>query len=542
MNKKILLFLPLAAMMLSGCVMYNGKPPVNKEDQSTEPDDETNPGGDVTPSGGGDNTPVTPVVPTGEVTTYLVLGEQGRYRGNKGTDVDSLFLENTITFKANVGTNLPGSDEISSTAGSNFICWQAYEGDGSTKQYNSVPAIDGKILYAKFSGGNGSGGGGGGSTPTPDDGMPKSGFGFYFSDSSYVVGTLLDDKDAQGRTQYKITNYEFHAGDQFTLYDFQNKAGWVENLDPWSFGGTSDSSTYWQKYVTKSSSMYTAQVDFSADVYLKMAFEDNLIYFQRTDTNPPIDGGDVVPASGFGINFLNGDKVNAVKQSEQDAQGREQYLISDQVFTAGQQFQLWDFTNSAGWVVDIDGYSFGGSGDDTWKSYLSKGTSYYTVQVDMTVDIYLKFKYGDDQVYIGLKSDPIPEDTSNKITVYFAGVKDWADMNEVHIGLTEDDLATASLTSGDDANKGQYKRSITSTATSTSLHMYFTNTSNQYRHPVNDGDHNEGEYDTMSSTIALGSISSLQPGHEYVITWTAWAHNYEDWSHAWYTYTFAQIS
>lgn len=536
MNKKIMLFLPLAAMILSGCVMYNGRDMVNPNDPSPTPE----PSPEPTPT---PEPPVPPTPVTGKVTTYLVLGEYGRYRGNPGTAVEKLYLENTLTYEADVGTDLPKADEISSTAGSTFEYWQSYEGTGATKRYNSVPAVDGMILYAKFSGGNGSGGGVD-PTPTPDDGMPKSGFGFYFTDSSYVAATLLEEKDAQGRTQYKITNYPFKTGDRFVLYDFQNKAGWTEDLDPYSFGGTHAASVYWQKYVEKTASTYVVKADFTADVYLKMQFEDNLIYFQRTDSNPPIDGGDVAPETGFGIIFDNGDKIVGVKQSEQDPEGREQYLISGQDFATGQKFKIYDFEHSAGWVENLDGWSFGGtSGTDTkWMSYLDKGSEYYTVKVDFNVDIYIKLKYEDNKIYFGLNSTPIPQDISNEIVVYFAGVNGWGDMKEVHIGLTEADLGIATLTSGEDASKGQYRRAITSSTSTSELHMYFVNTSNQYRHPVNNGDHNEGNYDEMSSTVYLGGVTSLQPGHEYVITWTAWAHNSDDWSHAWYTYTFAQIS
>ncbi len=46
----------------------------------------------------------------------------------------------------------------------------------------------------------------------------------------------------------------------------------------------------------------------------------------------------------------------------------------------------------------------------------------------------------------------------------------------------------------------------------------------------------------MSSSIYLYDITSLEPGSEYVITWTGWKYNYTDWSHAWFTYTFAKLS
>lgn len=506
MNKKILLLLPLASLILSGCVMYNGKDPNASADdsQSTDTTSDTTTSEDNSNSSStssGSETPVTPDtpnVPTGQVTTYLVLGEYGLYQGEKGSDVESLFLENTITLTATVGNDLPGKDDVTSTSNSTFKYWQAYEGGGAPVVYSSVPAEDGKILYAVFEDGDGSSS----VTPAPDDGLPKSGYGLYFADKSYVVGTLQDSKDEQGRTQYLIKNYTFKKDAKFTIYDFGNQKGWVENLDGYSFGGSSASSTYWQKYLSKSTSFYTVLVDFFADIYLKMQYEDNLIYFERTDSNPPVDGGDTTPTtdSSFGLNFLDGNKIKATKlegEGAYDSESREQYKITGQAFSKDQQFQLWDFANSAGWVIAVDPYSFGdSSGSNTvWQTYLSKGDNYYTVKVDFTVDVYIKIKNNNDQIYFGKPSSSSVEEggsttsdettTTDKITVYFAGVENWTDMNLVNIGLTESDLALCSKTTGDDTTKGQYKRSITSSIASNTLHMYFTNTSNQYRHPIN---------------------------------------------------------
>ncbi len=497
MNKKILLLLPLASLILSGCVMYNGKDPNASTDDSQSTDtttdsttSEDNSNSSSSSSGGGEtpDTPDTPNVPTGDVTTYLVLGEYGLYQGKKGSDIESLFLENTITLTTSVGNDLPGKEDVTSTSNSTFKYWQAYEGGGAPVVYNSVPAEDGKILYAVFENGDGSSS----VTPAPDDGLPKSGYGLYFTDKSYIVGTLQDKKDEQGRTQYLIKNYTFKKDAKFTIYDFGNQKGWVENLDGYSFGGSSASSTYWQKYLSKSTSFYTVLVDFSADIYLKMRYEDNLIYFERTDSNPPVDGGDTTPTTdtSFGLNFKDGDKVKATKLEGEDAydsEGREQYKITGQVFSKDQQFQLWDFANSAGWVTAVDPYSFGdSSGSNTiWQTYLSKGDNYYTVKVDFTVDVYIKIKDKNDQIYFGIPSSSYIDEggsttsdeettTENKITVYFAGVGNWTDINEVKIGLTGSDLALCSKTTGDDTTKGQYKRSITSSIASSTLNMFLT--------------------------------------------------------------------
>ena len=109
---------------------------------------------------GGDD-PTIPIIGE-EVTTYLVIGENGRYNGEAGKDIASLYLEYTVEFVAKVGEPLPTATEITSTVeGSTFKYWQCYEGNGALTQYTTVPNARGKILYAYYSGGSGS------VTPTP---------------------------------------------------------------------------------------------------------------------------------------------------------------------------------------------------------------------------------------------------------------------------------------------------------------------------------------------------------------------------------------
>lgn len=678
MNKKLLLLFPLIAMGISSCVKYNGKDPQKdkvKPDVTSETSDDTSSGSDTSDTSDTSSSDTSssedPSSSEGdeptfgeEVTTYLVLGEYGLFRGSQGTSIgEPLYLENTIAYKALIGSPLPSKADITTTvSGSSFVCWQTYENTGSPKEYSVVPAKEGVILYAKFSGGQGGGGSGGGG----GDSMPTSGFGFMFTDSTYIVGTLQEEKDSAGRIQYKISDYQFHTGDTFQLYDFENKAGWVENLDPYSFGNTSGSGSYWPYYINKGA-YYTALVDFTAEVYLKMAYEDNVIYFGlKSEPLPdlPDEGGDTPTPGGtdYGIQINDASLTyySGVKQEDKDAQGRDQYKIANLEFHEGDEFRLYDNTNKAGWVETLDAYSFGGDPEhghgETWKTYLDMGTSYYTAKCDMvvdvylklqwednlvyfglvsggtdpvdppeptdtgygirysdgstvkgtlgeesegftqwvlenvtfetndqfqiydfstktgwavtvntysfnsdpdsyiikggsiyailqdcTVDIYIKLKYGADEIYFDLKSgggdDPTPVDPSEAITIYFAGVSGWSDMKEVHIGLTTSDLATASVTTTEeDQAIGQYKRVISASAASTELHCYFVNTSNQYRHPTSGSE----DWNTEYSTISLGSVTSLQPGHSYVITYTGWHYRYDDWEHAWFNYTFEE--
>lgn len=122
-----------------------------------------------------DDDPSDPIIDE-EVTTYLVIGENGRYKGQPGKDIASLYLENTVEFIAKVGEDLPTKEDVTSTVnGSEFKYWQAYNGGGALTQYDKVPNARGKILYACFGGGEGS------VTPEPDPEVPTGNITLYFA-------------------------------------------------------------------------------------------------------------------------------------------------------------------------------------------------------------------------------------------------------------------------------------------------------------------------------------------------------------------------
>ena len=112
-----------------------------------------------------------------------------------------------------------------------------------------------------------------------------------------------------------------------------------------------------------------------------------------------------LPTFGYGFEFADGSFMAAVRTN--DDNGFSQYLINHRTFKKDQVFQLYDFENNAGWTVDIDPYSFGGnSGESTnWKSYISHNYSDHTYKVlqDFNVEsVYIKLKYGEDQIYFQL--------------------------------------------------------------------------------------------------------------------------------------------
>ena len=293
MKKKLaFLLIPLLACGLSSCVLYNGQ---GRPGKSTTPSSSV-------PSG--DTSSVTPPNPNpheidddskegDKITVYLVFGQYGKYEGELvTTKEESLFLEHVKKMTDMVvGSDLPGKDKVtSSVEGSVFQTWVMYKNDGKLTEYTKVPAINNAILYASFSGGEGGGssgggsGGGGGSTsgyrPSSSEDKPSSGFGFRFLGSHYTYMSGERTEDFDGFQQYKITARAFQKNQEFTLYDFASDAGWVVAIDGYSFGGTSASSTEWQKYLSNDGSKYTVLQDFNAsEVFIKIKMGQDQVYF-----------------------------------------------------------------------------------------------------------------------------------------------------------------------------------------------------------------------------------------------------------------------
>ena len=117
MKKTVLrtLLISLAAFMLTGCVLYNGR---NKDGSpkgggSSQTSSETSESGsDISSSEGGEeessssSSEVTPP-PEGMVNLYFVLGPHGMLNGAVGSNVEAKFLEHTIVGQLAYGADLP---------------------------------------------------------------------------------------------------------------------------------------------------------------------------------------------------------------------------------------------------------------------------------------------------------------------------------------------------------------------------------------------------------------------------------------------------
>ena len=300
MKKKLFLLTTLLAIGLSSCVMYNGqgKPGASKEKvtpSSAEPINYSiEPSIPPAPHGGGESGEEVP--PETSVKVYLVFGENGLYDGQPVDGVnETLFLEHVKEITAPVGSDLPGKDLVtSSVQGSTFVAWTAYNNDGKLTEYTKVPSVDGKILYASFTGGQGGshsgggsgGGGGGGETPQPSEypgstkgDAPATGRGLMFSDGTFMVAAETDP--FEGFDQYYILKRSFKQGQAFSLYNFDTSVGFLAvRINPFSFGGTEEHPTIDQYLsVDAGNNRYVVLQDFRAEsIYLKFKYESDEIY------------------------------------------------------------------------------------------------------------------------------------------------------------------------------------------------------------------------------------------------------------------------
>lgn len=113
---------------------------------------------------------------------------------------------------------------------------------------------------------------------------------------------------------------------------------------------------------------------------------------------PGPSNGDL-PSEGYGLKFSDGTYMKA--EHTDDFEGFSQYLVSKRSFKQGQMFSLCDFGSAATWIVPINEYSF----NKNTEQYISTDTANqrYIVLKDFNAEgIYIKLKYGADEVYMEL--------------------------------------------------------------------------------------------------------------------------------------------
>ena len=80
-----------------------------------------------------------------------------------------------------------------------------------------------------------------------------------------------------------------------------------------------------------------------------------------------------------------------------------------------------------------------------------------------------------------------------------------------------------------------YKAVVPVTGNVNKVNAYLSQGEAKYFHPTS----GVKDYNDMYSTINTGDIN-VEFDNEYTITYTGWDYNKDDWSHAWFTYTFTE--
>ena len=119
----------------------------------------------------------------------------------------------------------------------------------------------------------------------PENQEDDSGFGFIFLNGDTIKG-IDDGVDANQKQQFKLENVEFKAGDKFALYDFANQAKWIEDVELYSFGGKPENPDVWKGFIALDEDYYLALTDFTADIYLKINYQGNSVYFGLLSGEP----------------------------------------------------------------------------------------------------------------------------------------------------------------------------------------------------------------------------------------------------------------
>ena len=79
-----------------------------------------------------------------------------------------------------------------------------------------------------------------------------------------------------GFTQYKIANHRFHKDELISLYNYSTKDSWIVDIDEYSCEHNVG------EYLTTVGSNYKVLKDFTSDVYIKLKYQQDQIYFGLT--------------------------------------------------------------------------------------------------------------------------------------------------------------------------------------------------------------------------------------------------------------------
>ena len=162
-------------------------------------------------------------------------------------------------------------------------------------------------------------------------------------------------------------------------------------------------------------------------------------------------------AAPYGLLINGTTKLEAVPQSETDHQGREQYLVSCVALKQGDKVQLHDMGSGASWMCAIDPYG-------EYQKF-TKNTDHLVCNAAGSYDFYIKLKYEDDMLYIGLGQNCGNTTPDPDATYYITGSaelvgadKAWS---ETAIEMTKNADNTFTHTFSDLAEDVVYRMKIT---------------------------------------------------------------------------------
>lgn len=210
--------------------------------------------------------------------TEEVLGMQYQFQLN-------VEAEQVLTFFKGAEAIYPGAGLNPGNEANNVSC------NISTQELKVVKNVENSTCYLKvYSDGyaiwlTGNEGGTGGGNFDPDEGGGGSteSYGLIINDTTVIPG-VLDGEDYQHRPQYKITNFSASIGDVIKVRNIAAEESFIPlDLDSASFNG------HVSTYLEVSESSYTVKKAFTADVYIKVAFENDSIYFGLIGGDDPVD-------------------------------------------------------------------------------------------------------------------------------------------------------------------------------------------------------------------------------------------------------------
>ena len=263
----------------------------------------------------------------------------------------------------------------------------------------------------------------------------NSGFGLKFANGDEYVG-VADGQDYQGRDQYKIEDVEFKKDVEFSIYDFKNQASWIEPLEESS-----------NPNVSIVNEKYVASKDFTADVYLKIAYENNSIYIGEEKSGGGEDPENNFDADKFYVvgstTFADGVAVADSDASWNDStkavlmtlnnDGIDTNIVENQykatvTFNAGDEWRVRSKAYPVNCLVENAGAFAQNPAQMTYASF-DVADANSTVAIAGKYDIYFKIlKAGGYSIYVSPKieeggGDPDPDPATIEYTISWE--QDW---------------------------------------------------------------------------------------------------------------------